>query len=76
MEQDISILRKVLNGKLFLSKHPMLDRVFVDIYNKRIDIVLSVNDTKRYWKLEKKIKSSIRDIVKILGIETYINIYP
>lgn len=76
MEKDIYILHKVLNGKSFLSKHPMIDRVFVDEYSKRIDIVLSVNDTKKYWVLQDKIKSSIRDIVKILGIESRINIYP
>lgn len=76
MEQEIKILHKVLNGKSFLSKHPMIDRVFVDEHGKRIDIVLSVNDTKKYWVLEDKIKSSIRDIIKIIGVESHTYIYP
>lgn len=76
MEQDIKVLDKLLNGKLFLDKHPLIDRVFVSAYGKGIDIVLSVNDTKKYWPLQDKIKSSITDISNIVGVESHINIYP
>lgn len=77
MNQDIKILDKLLNSKLFLGKYPMINTVWVSKYGSGIDIVLSINEnTKKYWELKDEIKSYIREISKLASVNSDFRIYP
>ena len=76
IEQDVLVLDKLLNSKLFLNKFPIIDRVWVDKYGKGIDVVLIPNDTKEYFKIKDKINSYIWEIIRVAGVDNMINVYP
>jgi hypothetical protein len=78
VEQDVKVLRKVLNGPLFLDKYPLISRVWVEEYGtNRIDIILNVKDPySEYTPLRDEIKSYIYNIAKMLGVTTRFIIYP
>ena len=78
VEQDVKVLRKVLNGPLFLDKYPLISRVWVEEYGtNRIDIILNVKDPySEYTPLRDEIKSYIYNIAKMLGVTTKFIIYP
>jgi hypothetical protein len=78
VEQDVKVLRKVLNGPLFLDKYPLISRVWVEDYGtNRIDIILNVKDPySEYTPLRDEIKSYIYNIAKMLGVTTRFIIYP
>ena len=76
MEQDIYILNRLLNSKLFLDKYPMIDRVHVNQYGKGVDVVMIVNDAKTYFPLREVIKDYIWDIGRYASVKSNLNIYP
>jgi hypothetical protein len=78
VEQDVKVLRKVLNGPLFLDKYPLISRVWVEEYGtNRIDIILNVKDPySEYTPLRDEIKSYIYNLAKMLGVTTRFIIYP
>ena len=78
IEQDVKVLRKVLNGPLFLDKYPLISRVWVEEYGtNRIDIILNVKDPySEYTPLRDEIKSYIYNLAKMLGVTTRFIIYP
>ena len=78
IEQDVKVLRKLLNSPLFLDKYPLIGRVWVEEYGtKRIDIILNVKDPySEYTPLRDEIKSYIYNIAKMLGVTTRFIIYP
>ena len=78
IEQDVKVLRKLLNGPLFLDKYPLISRVWVEEYGtNRIDIILNVKDPySEYTPLRDEIKSYIYNIAKMLGVTTRFIIYP
>jgi len=76
IEQDVKVLKKLLNSPLFLDKYPIIERVFVDEqYGNKIDIVMSITDPS-YWKVSDEIRSYIWNIAKIAGVTSKFNIYP
>jgi hypothetical protein len=78
VEQDVKVLRKVLNGPLFLDKYPLISRVWVEEYGtNRIDIILNVKDPySEYTPLRDEIKSYIYNLAKMLGVKSRFIIYP
>ena len=76
IEQDVKVLKKILNSELFLGKYPIIERVFVDKqYGNKIDIVMSITDPS-YWKVSDEIRSYIWNIAKMAGVSSRFNIYP
>ena len=82
MENDIKILRKLLDSELFLSKFPIIKNVAVYQYGRQIDIVLIVDEAdkidnrSKYWPVQNDIHSFIWNLAKIAGITTRFKIYP
>jgi len=78
IEQDVKVLRKLLNSPLFLDEYPLISRVWVEEYGtNRIDIILNVKDPySEYTPLRDEIKSYIYNIAKMLGVTTRFIIYP
>ena len=76
IEQDVKVLKKLLNSPLFLDKYPIIERVFVDEqYGNKIDIVMSITDAS-YWAVRDEITSYIWSIAKMSGVTSRFNIYP
>ena len=78
IEQDVKVLRKLLNSPLFLDKYPLISRVWVEEYGtNRIDIILNVKDPySEYTPLRDEIKSYIYNLAKMLGVKSRFIIYP
>jgi hypothetical protein len=78
IEQDVKVLKKILNSELFLGKYPVISRVWVEEYgNDRIDIVLNVKEPySEYSPFRDEIKSYIWNIAKMAGVTSRFNIYP
>ena len=78
IEQDVKVLKKILNSELFLYKYPMVNRVWVEEYgNNKIDIILNVNEpANEYWPLREEIRSFIWNIAKMAGVISNFAIYP
>jgi hypothetical protein len=78
IEQDVKVLRKLLNSPLFLDKYPIIKRVWVEEYGtNRIDIILNVKDPySEYTPIKDEIKSYIYNLAKMLGVTTRFIIYP
>lgn len=78
IEQDIKVLKKILNSELFLGKYPMINRVWVDKYGAdKIDIVLGVIEPySEYSPFRDEIKSYIWNIAKMAGVTSNFAIYP
>ena len=78
IEQDVKVLRKLLNSPLFLDKYPLISRVWVEEYGtNRIDIILNVKDPySEYTPVRDEIKSYIYNLAKMLGVTTRFIIYP
>jgi hypothetical protein len=78
IEQDVKVLKKILNSELFLGKYPVISRVWVEEYGiNKIDIVLSVKEPySEYSPLRDEIRSYIWNIAKMAGVTSRFNIYP
>jgi hypothetical protein len=78
IEQDVKVLKKILNSDLFLGKYPVISRVWVEEYGiNKIDIVLSVKEPySEYSPLRDEIRSYIWNIAKMAGVTSRFNIYP
>jgi hypothetical protein len=78
IEQDVKVLKRVLNSELFLGKYSVIERVLVDEqYGNKIDIVLIVNEpSNKYWPIRDEIRSYIWNIAKMAGVTSRFNIYP
>ena len=78
IEQDVKVLRKLLNSPLFLDEYPLISRVWVEEYGtNRIDIILNVKDPySEYTPLRDEIKSYIYNLAKMLGVTSRFIIYP
>ena len=78
IEQDVKVLRKLLNSPLFLDKYPLISRVWVEEYGtNKIDIILNVKDPySEYTPLRDEIKSYIYNLAKMLGVKSRFIIYP
>jgi hypothetical protein len=76
-ENDIRILRKLLNNELFLGKFPVIEKVWVEEYgDNKIDIVLGPSDSKEFWSVNNDIYVYIHNLAKMAGVTTRYKIYP
>jgi hypothetical protein len=76
IEQDVKVLKRILNSELFLGKYPIIERVWVDKqYGNKIDIVMSITDPS-YWAVRDEITSFIWSVAKMAGVTSRFNIYP
>jgi hypothetical protein len=76
---EAEILKKFLNNEKFLTKFPMINRVFVNNYDKdSIDIVISVKENmmRDYIKSSTDVRNYIYNMQKIVGIRKYLTIFP
>lgn len=79
MDQEIIVLRKLLNGKFFKEKFPMIKEVWVDRYDDTyIDIVLLIKEEifNEYREQERQIKTTIHDMKNMAGVKSTITIMP
>ncbi len=76
IEQDIKVLSKVLNSKLFLERFPIINRVAVSKYGGGIDVVIIPYDMNEYWKVKDKVEDFIFRLTESSSIEHDYYIYP
>ena len=81
MEQEVNILKKLLNNKIFLSHFPLIRFVHVNQYGKEnIDVVFNFVDGFVYSDYEdfrEESRELIYQLAKYAGISVrFISIYP
>ena len=76
IEQDIKVLSKVLNSKLFLERFPIINRVAVGKYGRGIEVVIIPYDVNEYWKVKDRVEDFIFRLTESSGIEYDYYIYP
>lgn len=80
MENDINILNKLLNHKIFLSQMPGIREVIVREYGKDIDIIFLFKEGFRYEDYrptKSEARALVNELAKMAGINTQnIHIYP
>jgi len=76
LEHSAFLLKKVLNGKLFLDKYPIIKRVEVEQTGRSsLTIVLIYDESKDYWVQRSNIHDFIWTLGRMLGIPSSIYIY-
>jgi hypothetical protein len=79
MEEEVKILYKLLNHKIFRDQFPMIRHVAVDQYQNGIDIVFFLPDSFVYNDF-KSIKndavSLVYELAKMAGVKERLSIYP
>jgi hypothetical protein len=81
MEQEVNILKKLLNNKIFLSHFPLIRYVIVNQYGKdNIDVAFNFTDGFVYADYEdfrEEARELIYQLAKYAGISPrFISIYP
>ena len=81
MEQEVNILKKLLNNKIFLSNFPLIRYVNVDLYGiQNIDVVFNFVDEfvyADYKDFQIEARELIYQLAKYAGINPrFISIYP
>ena len=79
MEEEVKILYKLLNHKIFLNEFPGIRYVAVNKYGEGIDVVFLFSDGVQYSDFKKFGESAskmVRELSKMGGIRSRINIYP
>jgi hypothetical protein len=79
MEEEVKILYKLLNHKIFRDQFPLIRHVAVDQYQNGIDIVFFLPDSFVYNDF-KSIKndavSLVYELAKMAGVKERLSIYP
>jgi len=79
MEEEVKILYKLLNHKIFRDQFPMIRHVAVDQYQNGIDVVFFLPDSFVYNDF-KSIKndavSLVYELAKMAGVKERLSIYP
>jgi hypothetical protein len=76
IKRDVKYLDKVLNSKMFLDKYPCISMVSVDAYGYGIDLVMFINDSKKYWEVKDEIGRYIYSARQAGSVESKVYIYP
>ena len=79
MEEEIKILYKLLNHKIFRDQFPLIREVTVDQYQNGIDVIfLPVEGTNYsdFKSIRKDATSLVYDLAKMAGVKERLNIYP
>lgn len=79
MKEEIQILEKLLNHKIFLHEFPGIRYVSVGKFGDAIDVVFFYSDGVTYaeskqFRQEAGLK--VRELAKMAGVRSRINIYP
>ena len=79
MEEEVKILYKLLNHKIFRDLFPMIRHVAVDQYQNGIDVVFFLPESFTYNDF-KSIKSDavslVYELAKMAGVKERLSIYP
>ena len=79
MEEDVKILYKLLNHKIFRDQFPVISHVAVDQYQNGIDVVFFLPSGFTYNEF-KSIKndavSLVYELAKMAGVKERLSIYP
>jgi hypothetical protein len=79
MEEEVQLLSKLLNHKIFLDEFPGIRYVAVNKYGEGIDVVFLFSDGVQYSDYKKfgvNAYKMVRELSKMGGIRSRINIYP
>lgn len=79
MEEEVNILYKLLNHKIFRDQFPLIREVAVDQYQNGIDVVfLPVEGTNYsdFKSIRKDATSLVYELAKMAGVKERLNIYP
>ena len=79
MDEEVKILYKLLNHKIFRDQFPMIRHVAVDQYQNGIDVVFFLPESFTYNDF-KSIKSDavslVYELAKMAGVKERLSIYP
>ena len=79
MEEEVKILGKLLNHKIFLDEFPGISYVAVDKFGEGIDVVFFYREGISYAEskqFRQEAGQQVRDLAKMAGVRSRINIYP
>jgi hypothetical protein len=79
MEEEVKILKKLLNHKIFLDEFPGITYVAVDKFGEGIDVVFFYREGVSYAEsksFRQMAGQSVRDLAKMAGVHSRLNIYP
>jgi hypothetical protein len=79
MEEEVKILKKLLNHKIFLDEFPGITYVAVDKFGEGIDVVFFYREGVSYAEsksFRQRAGHSVRDLAKMAGVHSRLNIYP
>jgi hypothetical protein len=79
MEEEVKILKKLLNHKIFLDEFPRITYVAVDKFGEGIDVVFFYREGVSYAEskqFRQEAGQHVRDLAKMAGVRSRINIYP
>lgn len=79
MEEEVEILKKLLNHKIFLDEFPEITYVAVDKFGEGIDVVFFYREGVNYAeskKFRQQAGQQVRELAKMAGVRSRIKIYP
>jgi hypothetical protein len=79
MEQEVKILYKLLNHKIFKDQFPLIREVAVDQYGNGIDVIFLPVEGSNYSdfkSIKKDAVSLVYELAKMAGVKENLNIYP
>jgi len=79
MEEEVKLLEKLLNHKIFLNEFPGIRYVAVNKYGEGIDVVFLFSDGydyNDYKKFGESARIMVRELAKMAGVRSVIKIYP
>jgi hypothetical protein len=79
MEEDVKILYKLLNHKIFRDQFPIISHVSVDQYQNGIDVVFFLPSGFTYNDFKSIINDAVSlvyELAKMAGVKERLSIYP
>jgi hypothetical protein len=79
MEEEVKILKKLLNHKIFLDEFPGITYVAVDKFGESIDVVFFYREGVSYAESKQfrpEAGQQVRELAKMAGVHSRLNIYP
>jgi len=79
MEEEVKILYKLLNHKIFRDQFPMIRHVAVDKYQNGIDVVFFLPESFTYndfKSIRNEVVSLVYELAKMVGVKERLSIYP
>jgi hypothetical protein len=79
MEEEVKILYKLLNHKIFRDQFPMIRHVAVDKYQNGIDVVFFLPESFTYndfKSIRNEVVSLVYELAKMAGVKERLSIYP